>query len=677
MADIITLKDRQTNEPVYPRTHIDAVIDDTNTPLGTIMQIRNEKVDGKLTELATQVIYDVSANNGGATFSSLSALLSSENLSTLIPSTVRCGGMSIRFVQSSDNKYVQFRLMANAFSTTVSDWQGVDDELKIGSQNLSKSGVVNQAIFDSDFCSDGIKYKLYQGQTSNSGVITSAAGRVTTGVVPLPEKLPFILMIKGNYNVDLKYGTSKKSLTVITNVIAGSDVFGYYEVTSDAIGNATYIAVNIKRNDGVTPDDADIIGLRIVSKVSLREEVKERFAAIVAAMEAKASITQLNEEKERAQGVEATLSDKTQNLTSSSLIIPNALSQDDWEVGSINSSTGATTDVSTSVRTKNYLPAFKMTFVPQSGVVLRSIVYYYDANWNYLGYSNKMANTQIDNENASYPTAKWYKVRIYSNNDSTPITDLSDYFTNVISVTAYTYDYLQYKEIARNSANVLAGKKWVACGDSFTHGDFSGAAEDNYHISDGIYARKLKVYPYIIGNRNNMVIVNEALNGSHMGYVASRQNLSFSYQRYMNIPSDADYITLKFGINDDVNHQDIPIGTINDTTNTTFYGAWNVVMEYIIEHHPNAKIGIIVTNGSTIDIVEATIAIAHKYGISYLNEATGEQCSYIYRSNRTDVAQSIKDFRTSQWRVSAENGHPNAAAHEFESTVVENWLRSL
>ena len=43
-------------------------------------------------------IYDVSYHNSGTTFESLSALLSSENLSTLIPTAVRHGGMSIRFV---------------------------------------------------------------------------------------------------------------------------------------------------------------------------------------------------------------------------------------------------------------------------------------------------------------------------------------------------------------------------------------------------------------------------------------------------------------------------------------------------------------------------------------------------------------------------------------------------
>lgn len=91
---------------------------------GTNVQNALKETDNKLSELESEVIYDVTANNDGTTFSSLSALLSSENLSTLIPTSVRHGGMSIRFVQSSDNKYVQYRLMKNTWSTDFIDWQG-------------------------------------------------------------------------------------------------------------------------------------------------------------------------------------------------------------------------------------------------------------------------------------------------------------------------------------------------------------------------------------------------------------------------------------------------------------------------------------------------------------------------------------------------------------------------
>ena len=106
------------------------------------IQYNENTVGNKLSKLESQAIYDVTANNDGVTFSSLSVLLSSENLSNLIPIAVRCGGMSIRFVQSSDNKYIQYRLMSDAFSTTEGDWQGVDDVPTAGSNNLVKSSGV-------------------------------------------------------------------------------------------------------------------------------------------------------------------------------------------------------------------------------------------------------------------------------------------------------------------------------------------------------------------------------------------------------------------------------------------------------------------------------------------------------------------------------------------------------
>lgn len=114
------------------------VVQSTGTSTTAVMS--QKAVSNIVDELESQVIYDVTANNSGATFDSLSALLSNENLSTLIPSEVRCGGMSIRFIQGSDNKYVQYRLIKDIFSTTHADWQGVDDEPTAGSQNLVKSG---------------------------------------------------------------------------------------------------------------------------------------------------------------------------------------------------------------------------------------------------------------------------------------------------------------------------------------------------------------------------------------------------------------------------------------------------------------------------------------------------------------------------------------------------------
>ena len=95
------------------------------------------KLESEVSQLGQQVIYDVTLNNNGATFASLSALLSDANLATLIPASVRCGGMSIRFVQSPDNKYVQYRLVSDSFTADINKWECIDEYVE-STKNLNQ-----------------------------------------------------------------------------------------------------------------------------------------------------------------------------------------------------------------------------------------------------------------------------------------------------------------------------------------------------------------------------------------------------------------------------------------------------------------------------------------------------------------------------------------------------------
>ena len=89
--------------------------------------------------------FDLSAYNaqGGtlATYADLSAALTALNA---LPADFKKGGMSIKFVQSSDNNYIQARLMANAFTTNITKWQVVDAEPVAKSKNLIESGGVRK-----------------------------------------------------------------------------------------------------------------------------------------------------------------------------------------------------------------------------------------------------------------------------------------------------------------------------------------------------------------------------------------------------------------------------------------------------------------------------------------------------------------------------------------------------
>ena len=103
--------------------------------------------------------FDLSAYNAVegvlATYADLDAALTALNA---LPAVYKQGGMSFRFVQTSDNKYVQARCMAQNFTTDVTQWQGVDNKPTGGSKNLVDSGgvdkVLNGEIFKAELRSD-------------------------------------------------------------------------------------------------------------------------------------------------------------------------------------------------------------------------------------------------------------------------------------------------------------------------------------------------------------------------------------------------------------------------------------------------------------------------------------------------------------------------------------------
>lgn len=107
-----------------------------------------------------------------------------------VPMSYRHGGLKLRFIsnndgslQNSDNKYAQYRLMANEWSTTVSDWQGVDNEPTAGSNNLVKSG--------------GVAYSI--NQLKNAGYLYAGIATPTTNPGTPDGPVFYIANGKGTY----------------------------------------------------------------------------------------------------------------------------------------------------------------------------------------------------------------------------------------------------------------------------------------------------------------------------------------------------------------------------------------------------------------------------------------------------------------------------------------------
>lgn len=226
----------------------------------------------------------------------------------------------------------------------------------------------------------------------------------------------------------------------------------------------------------------------------------------------------------------------------------------------------------------------------------------------------------------------------------------------------------------------LRGKKLVTCGDSFTEGDFwnyvdSQGNKDRYsaEIFDTLWNCYM-TYPYWIARRNGMQLLNMAKCGSMIGVNEERDCEYFVKEKLYQVPQDADYILLKFGINDSWN---LPKGQLEDTVATTFCGAWNITLSYLKENRPNAKIGVIVSNYcKSRDWGEAVIALCEKYGIPYLDEES-DDVPYFYGQKFKNYPQETKDRKDLHYCCSPDNGHPNVEAHKIESHIVERFLLSL
>ena len=139
-------------------------------------------------------------------------------------------------------------------------------------------------------------------------------------------------------------------------------------------------------------------------------------------------------------------------------------------------------------------------------------------------------------------------------------------------------------EIASDTTSKWVGKKWCVIGDSIT--------EDNF--------RAEKHYWSYINEQTGITIINKGISGT--GY---KQYLPF-YERILDsqFPTDCDVITMMGGINDVVGwDNELPIGEITDSDNSTICGCVNLAIDAIESKYPiHAPLGIVSPLPADVDL---------------------------------------------------------------------------
>ena len=84
------------------------------------MSLNNIKINND-TIVNIDTVYDISEANDGENYINLEDALGTNG--QRIPESIRKGGMSVRFIQTNENRYVQYRLKTQLFSTNETDWE--------------------------------------------------------------------------------------------------------------------------------------------------------------------------------------------------------------------------------------------------------------------------------------------------------------------------------------------------------------------------------------------------------------------------------------------------------------------------------------------------------------------------------------------------------------------------
>lgn len=199
-------------------------------------------------------------------------------------------------------------------------------------------------------------------------------------------------------------------------------------------------------------------------------------------------------------------------------------------------------------------------------------------------------------------------------------------------------------------------KKWSAIGDSIT------------------FAQGLTAYHAVASTILGIpTVVNMGINGSTLA-----NNAQGMVTRYTSVSADTDLITVAGGTNDwGLN---VPLGTITDTVNTTFYGALNIMCDgfytnykgvavafFTPLHRQNESSGgslVANTNGNLLtDFRDAIITVCNKFSIP------------VFDLNRMGGFYPVNSTFNTNYTI--DGLHPNNAGHQLIGNKVAGFLRNL
>lgn len=230
-----------------------------------------------------------------------------------------------------------------------------------------------------------------------------------------------------------------------------------------------------------------------------------------------------------------------------------------------------------------------------------------------------------------------------------------------------TYGWVKTdKDVSLSGSNIKKwlGKKWVAFGDSLT--EANRRTDKNYHD--------------YIADETGIEVVNMGESGS--GYKREFDSNTAFYQRILNVPTDADVITI-FGSGNDLSTtwNTYGLGNPTDTGTDTICGCINKTIDNLYSVYPTAQLGIITPTPWDCFYPSATSDPQNR--MSLYSEAIVEICKMrgipcldLYHCSSLRPWDS--NFKTIAYSKDDGGGiHPDETGHLIIAPRIKAFLESL
>ena len=222
-------------------------------------------------------VFDISAYNNNTAYADLASALGTNGAN--IPQSVRKGGMMIRFVQSSDNKYHQFRYMGTAVTGSpnpflnVANWQNMDTDSALnrlpfindgGGYSLNKyfrELYITGLAAGTDYCIRGLSKE-------SNGYIKLVIG-TANGVVFQQDNIPVSDVIYvGSSSTYKIYAVFDNLDTITGSIIGGNTDVTIGGINKEFCGNLTYSPIIKAYLDSLTPAGYPFLNVNILNNKS-------------------------------------------------------------------------------------------------------------------------------------------------------------------------------------------------------------------------------------------------------------------------------------------------------------------------------------------------------------------------------------------------------------------------